>query len=94
MTKMSMGWLQLQKRMPLARVVYASATGVTELSNLAYCERLGLWGEGCPFRDFEVRRHYYQTVAAAVLWYQCNALSIANVVRCHLSYARVSRQGG
>ena len=45
--------IELQKRLPLARVVYASATGVTELANLAYCERLGLWGEGCPFSDFE-----------------------------------------
>jgi len=25
------------------------------LGNLAYCERLGLWGEGCPFLNFEVR---------------------------------------
>ena len=45
--------IELQRRLPLARVVYASATGVTELGNLAYCERLGLWGEGCPFPDFE-----------------------------------------
>ena len=45
--------IELQRRLPLARVVYASATGVTELCNLAYCERLGLWGEGCPFPDFE-----------------------------------------
>jgi hypothetical protein len=33
--------------------VYCSATGVTELSNLAYCERLGLWGAGLPFSSFE-----------------------------------------
>eukprot|EP00277_Geminigera_cryophila_P001483 CAMPEP_0179412588 /NCGR_PEP_ID=MMETSP0799-20121207/4560_1 /TAXON_ID=46947 /ORGANISM="Geminigera cryophila, Strain CCMP2564" /LENGTH=461 /DNA_ID=CAMNT_0021184833 /DNA_START=177 /DNA_END=1560 /DNA_ORIENTATION=- len=45
--------IELQNRLPLARVVYASATGVTELGNLAYCERLGLWGEGCPFLNFE-----------------------------------------
>ncbi len=34
-------------------MVYCSATGVTELSNLAYCERLGLWGEGLPFPSFD-----------------------------------------
>jgi len=45
--------IELQKKLPLARVVYASATGVTELGNLAYCERLGLWGQGGPFVDFE-----------------------------------------
>ena len=39
--------------MPKARVVYSSATGVTELNNLAYCERLGLWGKGSPFSGFE-----------------------------------------
>jgi hypothetical protein len=43
----------MQRKMPKARVVYCSATGVTELSNLAYCERLGLWGKGLPFVSFE-----------------------------------------
>ena len=52
-TKTARCVIELQNRMPLARVVYASATGVTELSNLAYCERLGLWGEGRPFNDFD-----------------------------------------
>lgn len=41
--------LELQKRLPNARVVYVSATGATEVSNLAYAERLGIWGRGTPF---------------------------------------------
>ena len=41
--------LDLQRRLPNARVVYASATGATEVANLAYAERLGLWGRGTPF---------------------------------------------
>jgi len=41
--------LELQKRLPNARVVYASATGATKLSNLAYADRLGLWGPGTAF---------------------------------------------
>ena len=41
--------IALQKAFPNARVVYVSATGATEVSNLAYAERLGLWGEGTPF---------------------------------------------
>jgi hypothetical protein len=45
--------IEIQQRLPKARVVYCSATGVTELSNLAYCERLGLWGEGLPFPSFD-----------------------------------------
>ena len=50
----------LQRKMPKARVVYCSATGVTELSNLAYCERLGLWGAGLPFPNFE---KFYSSVS-------------------------------
>lgn len=41
--------LELQKRLPNARIVYVSATGATEVANLAYAERLGLWGEGTAF---------------------------------------------
>lgn len=41
--------LELQRRLPNARVVYVSATGATEVSNLAYAERLGLWGRGTAF---------------------------------------------
>eukprot|EP00960_Hanusia_phi_P033852 750679-Hanusia_phi.AAC.2 len=52
-TKTSKCVIEIQKRLPLARVVYSSATGVTELGNLAYCERLGLWGDACTFSNFE-----------------------------------------
>ncbi|MGB9886892.1 MAG: strawberry notch-like NTP hydrolase domain-containing protein [Moorellales bacterium] len=41
--------IELQRRLPNARVVYASATGATEVRHLAFAERLGLWGEGTPF---------------------------------------------
>lgn len=41
--------VELQKRLPNARVVYVSATGATEVSNLAYADRLGLWGHGTAF---------------------------------------------
>jgi hypothetical protein len=41
--------ISLQDRLPNARVVYVSATGATEVSNLAYANRLGLWGRGTPF---------------------------------------------
>jgi len=41
--------VELQNALPNARIVYVSATGATEVINLAYCERLGLWGEGTPF---------------------------------------------
>lgn len=41
--------VDLQKRLPKARVVYVSATGATEVQNLSYASRLGLWGAGTPF---------------------------------------------
>jgi len=45
--------IDLQKRLPKARVVYVSATGATEVANLAYADRLGLWGRGTPFASRE-----------------------------------------
>ena len=45
--------VELQARLPNARVVYASATGATEVANLAYAARLGLWGRGTPFPTVE-----------------------------------------
>ncbi len=42
--------LRLQRLLPDARVTYVSATGATTVHNLAYAERLGLWGgAGFPF---------------------------------------------
>lgn len=42
--------LELQMLLPNARVVYVSATGATTVSNLAYAERLGIWGStAMPF---------------------------------------------
>lgn len=42
--------LRLQHALPGARVVYVSATGATTVANLAYGQRLGLWGgEDFPF---------------------------------------------
>ncbi|XP_048415745.1 protein strawberry notch homolog 2-like isoform X3 [Stegostoma tigrinum] len=52
-TKTGLAVLELQNRLPFARVVYASATGASEPKNMAYMCRLGIWGEGTPFRQFE-----------------------------------------
>ena len=42
--------LRLQHALPQARIVYVSATGATTVQNLAYAQRLGLWGgEDFPF---------------------------------------------
>lgn len=54
--------LRLQRALPDARVVYVSATGATDVRNLAYAERLGLWGgEDFPFAN---RGEFVQAVEA------------------------------
>jgi hypothetical protein len=48
----------LQDALPDARVVYASATGATDVHNLGYATRLGIWGVGTAFDD---RQHFIKT---------------------------------
>ena len=43
----------LQNQLPAARILYASATGASDINNLAYAVRLGLWGHGTAFADRE-----------------------------------------
>jgi hypothetical protein len=50
-SQQALAGLQLQNALPKARIVYLSATGATEVSNLGYLERLGLWGPHTPFAD-------------------------------------------
>ena len=49
--KQALAGMDLQNALPNARIVYASATGATNVHNLAYLTRLGLWGEGTAFTD-------------------------------------------
>lgn len=51
-TKTGQTVLELQQKLPKARVVYASATGASEPKNMAYMVRLGLWGQGTAFANF------------------------------------------
>ncbi|XP_021775202.1 protein FORGETTER 1-like isoform X2 [Chenopodium quinoa] len=45
--------LELQDKLPEARVVYCSATGASEPRNMGYMVRLGLWGAGTSFLNFK-----------------------------------------
>ena len=51
----------LQDRLPAARVLYASATGASNVNNLAYAVRLGLWG---PETAFPTRDLFIEEIAA------------------------------
>ncbi len=54
--------LRLQHALPNARVAYVSATGATTVHNLAYAQRLGLWGgEDFPF---PTRAEFVQAIEA------------------------------
>ena len=54
--------LRLQHALPDARVVYVSATGATTVQNLAYAQRLGLWG-GADF-PFDKRTDFVAAIEA------------------------------
>ncbi|MGY3471938.1 strawberry notch-like NTP hydrolase domain-containing protein [Bradyrhizobium ottawaense] len=52
--------MRLQHALPNARVVYVSATGATTVHNLAYAQRLGLWG-GVDF-PFATRAEFVEAI--------------------------------
>jgi protein strawberry notch len=52
--------LRLQHALPDARMVYVSATGATTVHNLAYAQRLGLWG-GADF-PFATRSEFVEAI--------------------------------
>ena len=54
--------LRLQHALPNARVVYVSAPGATTVQNLAYAQRLGLWG-GDDF-PFSTRAEFVEAIEA------------------------------
>jgi predicted RNA methylase len=72
--------LRLQHALPNARIVYVSATGATTVENLAYAQRLGLWGgEDFPFdtrSDFVTAIHEGGIAAMEVLARDLKALGL------------------
>lgn len=52
-SEQGMAGLRLQNLLPRARVLYASATGASDVANLSYASRLGLWGPKTAFADRE-----------------------------------------
>ena len=54
--------LRLQHVLPDARILYVSATGATTVENLAYAQRLGLWG-GADF-PFDKRTDFVAAIEA------------------------------
>ena len=50
-SKVAAAVIAFQERCPRARVVYASATGISEVGHMTYLARLGFWGKGTPFKS-------------------------------------------
>ncbi len=52
-SKTGLAVIEIQRLLPNARIIYCSATGISEPSNMAYMTRLDLWGPGKPFLKFQ-----------------------------------------
>jgi hypothetical protein len=92
-TQRALAGLELQRLLPNARVVYVSATAATEVYNLAYAPRLGLWGRGTPFPT--VRRFVDEIASggiAAMELVSKDLKSLGRYLAYSLSYAEVSYQ--
>lgn len=50
-TQTGIAGVELQRLLPSAKVFYMSATGATDVQNLGYMDRLGLWGAGTSFPE-------------------------------------------
>lgn len=53
LTKTTDHVISIQQKLPNARVIYSSATGISAIQNMAYLSRMGMWGKGTPFEEFE-----------------------------------------
>eukprot|EP01052_Picozoa_sp_SAG31_P000202 SAG31_NODE_6_length_43291_cov_191.503496_16_plen_839_part_00 len=51
-TKSATRVLELQRALKRSRVLYASATGASDVYQMAYMDKMGIWGPGCAFEDF------------------------------------------
>ncbi|KAK6467437.1 protein strawberry notch-like protein 2-like isoform X1 [Huso huso] len=90
-TKMGKAVLDLQNKLPLARVVYASATGASEPKNMIYMSRLGIWGDGTPFRTFEDFLHTIEKRGVGAMEIVAMDMKVSGMyIARQLSFAGVS----
>uniref|UniRef100_A0A8C6T8H4 Protein strawberry notch homolog 2 n=1 Tax=Neogobius melanostomus TaxID=47308 RepID=A0A8C6T8H4_9GOBI len=90
-TKMGKAVLDLQNKLPRARVVYASATGASEPKNMIYMSRLGIWGEGTPFRTFEDFLHAIEKRGVGAMEIVAMDMKVSGMyIARQLSFAGVS----
>lgn len=78
--------VELQNALPRARILYVSATAVSEIQHMEYLTRLGLFGPGTYFQEFQ---DFYKP-------FQKKNLAALELLSCSLKSAgrMVSRQAG
>ncbi|KAJ3338149.1 Protein strawberry notch 1 [Gonapodya sp. JEL0774] len=83
--------LEIQEKLPNARVLYVSATGASEPRNMAYMVRLGLWGENTPFPNFgSFLSAVSQRGAGAMECVACDMKAMGMYLSRTLSYSEAS----
>src|SRR3546814_17918308 len=60
-SKQGLTGVELQNVLQDARVIYASATGATDVHNLAYATRLGMWGAATRTEERSVGKEWVCT---------------------------------
>lgn len=81
-TKTGSAVYKLQTALPKARVVYCSATGITDPVNMGYMVRLGLWGPETPFPTFD---DFLNIVQKAIGMMELIVSSIFVIIRSHIN---------
>lgn len=88
--------MELQRRLPNARVLYVSATGATEVSNLGYMQRLGLWGPGTSFRSKDEFLSLVQEQGISRLRFpyfmSCYKMCVQSMVQDRLAHVETEEQ--
>ena len=77
---------QLQIDLPLSRIVYVSATGASDPKHMAYMRRLGLWGPGTNFPDFNSFKNSIGDSVAAMEMVAMEMKSLGMYCSRHLSF--------
>jgi hypothetical protein len=69
--------VELQNKLPRARVVYCSATAVSEPKNLGFMSRLALWGENTEHKSFNQFLDSIETLGTGAI--ELNAMHLKSL---------------
>ncbi|CAF3997552.1 unnamed protein product [Rotaria magnacalcarata] len=90
-SKTGLAVLDLQARLPNARIIYASATGASEPRNMAYMTRLGLWGPDDKNRPSKKRKSTHRRTTRSISC-DTNESSDDSDVECYSSFLQTNKR--